>query len=50
MTGPRTYPHGVTCWIDTEQPDLPAAGRFYGGLFGWTLTDAVPRRRRVSPT
>ena len=42
MTGPRTYPHGVTCWIDTEQPDLPAAGRFYGGLFGWTLTDAVP--------
>jgi uncharacterized protein len=39
---PKTYPHGVTCWIDTEQPDLQAASRFYGGLFGWTLTDAVP--------
>jgi len=38
----RTYPHGVTCWIDTEQPDLDAAGRFYSGLFGWTLADASP--------
>jgi predicted enzyme related to lactoylglutathione lyase len=38
----RSYPHGVTCWIDSEQPDLEAASRFYGGLFGWTLTDAVP--------
>jgi predicted enzyme related to lactoylglutathione lyase len=38
----RTYPHGVTCWIDTEQPELDAAGAFYSGLFGWTLTDAVP--------
>jgi uncharacterized protein len=41
MVGPRTYPHGVTCWVDTEQPDLPAASRFYSGLFGWTLTDAA---------
>jgi predicted enzyme related to lactoylglutathione lyase len=38
----RTYPHGVTCWIDTEQPDPAGAARFYGGLFGWTLTEAVP--------
>ncbi len=38
----RTYPHGVTCWIDTEQPDPGAAARFYAGLFGWTFTDAVP--------
>ncbi|GAA4469611.1 VOC family protein [Phytohabitans houttuyneae] len=42
MTEPRSYPHGVTCWIDTEQPDPQAADRFYSGLFGWTLTDAVP--------
>ena len=42
MAGPRSYPHGVTCWIDSEQPDLEAASRFYGGLFGWTFTDAVP--------
>jgi uncharacterized protein len=42
MAKPRTYPHGVTCWIDTEQPDPQAASRFYAGLFGWTLTAAVP--------
>ncbi|SHN77199.1 hypothetical protein SAMN05660350_02495 [Geodermatophilus obscurus] len=42
MVQPRTYPHGVTCWIDTEQPDPAEAARFYAGLFGWTLTDAVP--------
>jgi predicted enzyme related to lactoylglutathione lyase len=42
MAEPRTYPHGVTCWIDTEQPDPQAASRFYAGLFGWTFTDAVP--------
>ena len=40
MAEPRTYPHGVTCWIDTEQHDPQAASRFYAGLFGWTLTDA----------
>jgi predicted enzyme related to lactoylglutathione lyase len=38
----RTYPAGVTCWVDTEQPDLDAAAAFYAALFGWTLTDAVP--------
>jgi predicted enzyme related to lactoylglutathione lyase len=42
MAGQRTYPHGVPCWIDTEQSDLAAARRFYGGLFGWTFEDAVP--------
>lgn len=38
----RTYPHGVPCWVDTEQPDLAAATHFYGGLFGWAFHDAVP--------
>jgi predicted enzyme related to lactoylglutathione lyase len=38
----RTYPHGVTSWIDTEQLDLEAARVFYAGLFGWDLTDAGP--------
>jgi predicted enzyme related to lactoylglutathione lyase len=42
MGQPRTYPHGVTSWIDTEQPDLEAARIFYAGLFGWVLTDARP--------
>jgi predicted enzyme related to lactoylglutathione lyase len=41
-TQQRTYPHGVPCWVDTEQPDPAAAAAFYSGLFGWTLTDAVP--------
>jgi predicted enzyme related to lactoylglutathione lyase len=42
MTYERTYPAGVTCWVDTEQPDVDAARHFYAGLFGWTFTDAVP--------
>ena len=44
MTELRTYPHGVTCWVDTGQPDLDAARRFYADLFGWALTDATPRQ------
>jgi predicted enzyme related to lactoylglutathione lyase len=32
----------VTCWIDTEQPDPAGAAEFYAGLFGWTLTEAMP--------
>ncbi len=42
MTEQRTYPQGVTCWIDTEQPEPEAAAAFYGGLLGWELTDAMP--------
>lgn len=38
----RTYPQGVTCWIDTEQPDPEAAAEFYGGLFGWSFENAMP--------
>ena len=38
----RTYPQGVPCWIDTEQPDVEAAAEFYGGLFGWTFENAMP--------
>ena len=36
----RTYPHGVPCWIDTEQTAPDDAARFYGELFGWTFEDA----------
>jgi len=39
---PRTYPQGVPCWIDTEQPDPEAAARFYGELFGWEFSNAAP--------
>ncbi len=38
----RTYPQGVPCWVDTEQPDVEAAKEFYGGLFGWTFEDVMP--------
>jgi uncharacterized protein len=27
-----TYPPGVPCWVDTEQPDVEAAAAFYGWL------------------
>jgi hypothetical protein len=37
----RTYPAGVPCWLDTEQPDPVAACAFYGELLGWTCTDAT---------
>ena len=38
----RTYPQGVPCWIDTEQPDVETAVEFYAGLFGWTFEDVMP--------
>lgn len=40
--GRRTYPHGVPCWVDTEQPDPDAAARFYRALFGWDVHEAMP--------
>ena len=42
MSQTRTYPHGVPCWIDTEQPEPEAAQDFYRRLFGWTFTAASP--------
>lgn len=42
ITDQRRYPQGVPCWVDTEQPDPQEASRFYAGLFGWTLTEAMP--------
>src|SRR6478735_8187148 len=38
----RTYPQGVPCWVDTEQPDPEAACRFYEALFGWSFADVMP--------
>jgi hypothetical protein len=42
MTDERSYPQGVPCWVDTEQPDVHAARHFYGSLFGWEFHDAIP--------
>ncbi|GAA1926204.1 VOC family protein [Nocardioides hwasunensis] len=39
---PHTYPQGVTCWIDAQVPDAPAAAAFYGELLGWQTRDALP--------
>jgi hypothetical protein len=30
---------GTFCWIELGTTDVAAAKKFYGGLFGWTLTD-----------
>ena len=38
----RTYPAGVTSWIEATQPDVEAAVAFYGGLFDWELEDVLP--------
>jgi predicted enzyme related to lactoylglutathione lyase len=38
----RTYPAGVTSWVDLEVDDVAAAQTFYGGLFGWTFERMTP--------
>lgn len=44
------YPSGVPCCIETLQPDLLDALRFYGDLFGWTFDEPMtgPRGHRRS--
>lgn len=42
MTATRTYPPGVPCWIDTDQPDPEAARHFYGRLLDWTFEEIGP--------
>jgi predicted enzyme related to lactoylglutathione lyase len=45
MIEPRTYPEGVTCWVDVEEAEVEEAARFYGVLFGWTFLQVTPRLR-----
>jgi uncharacterized protein len=45
MNARRTYPEGVTCWVDIEEPDVEEAARFYGALFGWTFLEAGSKPR-----
>ncbi|MET0788392.1 MAG: VOC family protein [Cellulomonas sp.] len=42
MTQQRTYPPGVTSWVDIEQRDVERAKEFYGAVLGWTFHDATP--------
>ena len=58
MTDERSYPAGVTCWVDTEQPDVDAARDFYASPFrldvlrrstcrrSWHVSDRFPGWRR----
>ncbi|PUA81424.1 VOC family protein [Nocardioides currus] len=39
METQRTYPEGVTSWIDLEHPDPSVAQEFYGGLLGWRFVE-----------
>ncbi len=33
---------GVPCWVETLQPDPPAALGFYGALLGWEFPEPGP--------
>ena len=43
MNMPRTYPEGITCWVDIEEREVEEAARFYGVLFGWTFLESEPK-------
>ena len=49
LTQPPSGEHhvGKVVWADLVTPDLDAAKRFYGGLFGWTFRD-VPGERNYA--
>ena len=40
MAERSSYAPGTPSWVDLTTPDLEAALRFYGGLFGWEFEDA----------
>lgn len=44
----RTYPEGVTSWIDIEHADLAVGRDFYGELFGWEFRDVGDGRYVVA--
>ncbi|MEO3810012.1 VOC family protein [Sphaerisporangium sp. B11E5] len=37
------YPDGAPCWPELTVPDLGAATRFYGDVFGWTFHGLGPK-------
>ena len=44
----RTYPQGVTCWVDIEQTDVDRALAFYGAVLGFLGTRARALKSRVA--
>src|SRR4029453_9449297 len=45
MNVPRTYPEGITCWVDVEEADVEEAARLFGVLFGWTFLESESKLR-----
>ena len=39
MNMPRTYPEGVTCWVDIEEADVKRRRGSTSVLFGWTFLE-----------
>ncbi len=39
MSERTSYTPGTPCWVDLATPDLEAAERFYGELFGWEIPE-----------
>ena len=39
MSERTNYAPGTPCWVDLATPDLDAAERFYGALFGWEIPE-----------
>jgi predicted enzyme related to lactoylglutathione lyase len=40
MSERTSYAPGTPCWVDLGTPDVDAAAKFYGGLFGWEVPAA----------
>jgi uncharacterized protein len=39
MSERTSYAPGTPCWVDLATPDIEAAERFYGELFGWGIPE-----------
>jgi uncharacterized protein len=42
MVERHAYADGEPCWADVLAPDVDAARRFYGSVFGWTFQSSGP--------
>jgi uncharacterized protein len=44
MSERTSYVPGTPCWVDLATPDVDAAARFYGELFGWEVPERPDSR------
>jgi uncharacterized protein len=42
VTRNTAWPAGTPCWVDLGVSDIPKASAFYGGLFGWEISEGPP--------